>query len=276
MNRIPGDCSFECPPLSEEPRSRTGPLLTAPFGTLPAHCVRPRPNRFSALIVAALLLSGCAWLVPQQKVQEELTKQTTANRELEEKLARLQLLLLEKEALVKALEKKLDEATLEVVRTKAKLRSLESKAEAASTLAEGEIALKALKTEAADSEKDVEILQSEALLKASNKELKEENYGGALYLAARAKVIIKEDQERSKDREKAPKMAGEVSFAMPLPLRLVSMGNIRVGPGLDSKVLFSLPGGSALVGYSYRGLWVRVTVEGGRSGWVYYGLVGGR
>ncbi|HET6371104.1 MAG TPA: SH3 domain-containing protein, partial [Nitrospiria bacterium] len=203
-------------------------------------------------------------------------RQTAANQELEEKLASYQLLLLEKEAQAKELDKKLDEATLEVVRTKAKLRSLESKAEAASTLAEGEIALKALKSNAVGFEKDSEVLQAEDLLKASNQELKKENYGGALYLATRAKAIIKEGQERSRDREKTPIMKGEVTFAIPLRLQMVNNGNIRESPGLDSKVLFTLREGSTIVGYSYRGLWVRVRTEGGRGGWVYYSLIGGR
>ncbi len=245
---------------------------------------RSRLYHFSSVIVVGVLLSGCAWTAweqpdkagSRQKLKEALTRQTTANQELEEKLAKLQLLLLEKEAQGKELNKKLDEATLEVVRTKAKLRSLESKAEAASTLAEGEIALKALKTNVVVSEKDTEILQAEELLKASNLELEKENYGGALYLATRAKVIIKEVQERSKDREETPMMAGEVPFAMPLQLRLVSSGKVKEGPGLDSKVLFSLPEGSAIVGYSYRGLWVRVRDKDGRGGWIYYRLVGRR
>jgi uncharacterized protein YgiM (DUF1202 family) len=231
---------------------------------------------FCPLIVGVVLLSGCAWTGWPLFDQDALTKQTTANRELEERLAKLQLQLLEKEAQGKELNKKLDEATLEVVRTKAKLRSLESKAEAASTLAEGEIALKALKTNVVGWEKDEEILQVEELLKASNLELEKENYGGALYLATRAKAIIKEGQERSQDREKTPMMKGEVPFAVPLLLRLVRPGNVREGPGLDSKVLFSLQEGSRLAGYSYRGLWVRVKAENGHGGWIHYSLVGGR
>ncbi len=242
-----------------------------------------------ALVVAGLLLSGCAGtfsgqprvVVSEQKLQDALIKETTTNRELEEKLAGFQLLLLEQEAQDKELNKKLEEATLEVVRAKAKLHSLESKAEAASTLAEGEIALKALKSKAiglkdAGGVKDAGLVQAEALLNASNLELKKENYGGALYLAARAKLLIKEDQERLKGREKSAMLEGEVPFAMPLLLRVVSPGNVREGPGLDSTVLFSLQEGHALVGYSYRGLWVRVRAEDGRGGWIHYNLVGGR
>ncbi len=226
--------------------------------------------------MSAVLISGCAWTVSGQKFREELTRQTTANREMEEKLARFRLLLLEKEVQGKELEKRLEEATLEVVRAKAKLRSLESKAEAASALAEGEIALKALKANVVDLEKGPEILQAEELLKASNLELEKENYGGALYLAARAKVIINEGQQRSKDRQKTPMVAGEVPFAFPLLLRVVSQSNVREGPSLDSKILFSLQKGNALVGHSYMGLWVRVKAEDGRSGWVHYILVEGR
>jgi multidrug efflux pump subunit AcrA (membrane-fusion protein) len=236
------------------------------------------------VIAAGGLIAGCASLSGRQaeqeaagqKLQEALTQQTTANQELEGKLARLQLQLLEKEAQNKDLDRRLDEAILEVVRAKAKLRSLESKAEAVSTLAEGEIALKALKANVGGVENDADVVQAEGLLKASGLELKKENYGGALYLATQAKSIINERQERSTGRKKAPMMAGEVSFATPLPLRLVNSGKIREGPGLDAKVLFTLEKGTALVGHSYKGLWVRVSSEDSRAGWVYYSLIAGR
>lgn len=219
-------------------------------------------------MAAAALLSGCA-------LQEALTRQTTANQGLEEKLAKLQMLLWEEESRSQELGRKLDEATLEVVRAKAKLQSLESKAEAASTLAEGEIALKALKSGAAGLGKNSEILQAEELLKASGLEIKKENYGGALYLATRAKAIIKESQERSENREKRPMMAGEVTFSIPVRLRVATPCNVREGPGLDSKVLFSLSEGHALVGSSYKGSWVRVRTDNGQGGWIYYSLVDG-
>jgi hypothetical protein len=163
-----------------------------------------------------------------------------------------------------------------VVRTKAKLRSVESKAEAVSTLAEAEIALKTLKANLPGIEKDADFIHAENLLRASGAELKKENYGGALYLAIQAKSLINEGQEGSAGRKKAPMMAGEVSFATAVPLRLVSSSKIREGPGLESRVLFTLQEGSELVGYSYKGLWVRVSSDDGRVGWVYYSLIAGR
>jgi uncharacterized protein YgiM (DUF1202 family) len=238
----------------------------------------------SLLIVAGGLITSCASLSQKQteqevagrQLQEALTKQTATNQELEGKVAKLQLLVLEKDAKNKDLDRRLTEAIQEVVRTKAKLRSVESKAEAVSTLAEGEIALKTLKTNLPGVEKDADFIHAEELLRASGLELKKENYGGALYLAIQAKSIINEGQERSTGRKRASLMAGEVPFAIPVPLRLVSSSKVREGPGLDSKILFTLSEGTALVGHSYKGLWVRVSSEDNRGGWVYYSLIAGR
>ena len=210
------------------------------------------------------------------EAKEALTKQTAVAQELDAKLARLQLLSLEKELQKKELNAKLEEAILEVVRAKAKLRSLETKAETVSALAESEIALKALRTSVADQENDAKAAKAAELLKASAGELKKENYSGALYLATQAKALIREDEERSKDREKKAMMAGELAFAMPLPLQTVRQTKVKEGPSLDSKALFVVKQGTPFVGYSFKGPWVRVRAEDGRSGWLYYKVVGGR
>ena len=210
------------------------------------------------------------------EAKEALTKQTAAAQELDAKLARLKLLSLEKELQKKELNAKLEEAMLEVVRAKAKLRSLETKAETVSALAEGEIALKALRTSVADQENDAKAAKAAELLKASAGELKRENYSGALYLATQAKALIREDEERSKEREKKAMMAGELAFAMPLPLQTVSQTKVKEGPSLDSKALFVVKQGTPFVGYSFKGPWVRVRAEDGRSGWLYYKVVDGR
>ena len=231
----------------------------------------------------ALTKQAAVSLAERQKLEksytdakEALTKQVAIGHESEGKLARLQLLSLEKEIQKKELSSKLEEAMLEVVRTKAKLRSLETKAEAVSALAEGEIALKSLKTNAADQENDARSSKVEELLKASGLELKKENYSGALYLTTQAKTLIREDQERSKDREKKAMMAGEVPFALPLPLQAIGQTKVKEGPSLDSKPLFAVQQGTAFTGYSFKGPWVRVRAEDGRSGWVNYKLVDGR
>ncbi|HEY6414910.1 MAG TPA: hypothetical protein VIX41_01690, partial [Acidimicrobiales bacterium] len=148
---------------------------------------------------AASLLTSCAWLAPspdgarpgaaesaaqaaleeerqqlqrerqrveqeRRKLDEAAKKQAATNQELEERVARLHIALLEREAQVRLLTQKLDTAILEVVRTMAKLRSLESRAEAASNLAETEIALNAVERESAGREKPADSMQAEKLL----------------------------------------------------------------------------------------------------------------
>ena len=66
--------------------------------------------------------------------------------DLERRIARLELSLMEKEAQVDELQSQLDDTRQEVVRAMAKLQTLATRAEAASGIAEAEVALQTLKT----------------------------------------------------------------------------------------------------------------------------------
>ncbi|MFQ5847436.1 MAG: SH3 domain-containing protein [Candidatus Methylomirabilales bacterium] len=255
---------------------------------------RSRVRRFGStpvilffLVTPGILVFGCAGKTLQgaakpsaeekadRDLREKLAKQTAASRQLDEKVAQLQLQILERETQMREVQKKLDETIQEVVRAKAKLHSLESKAEAASTMAEAEIALKSLRARAAGQEKGLAVTQVEHLLKMSAAEFEKENYGGALYLTGQAKNLIKAGEARLMSREGISMRAGEVLFAVPLHLRVLRRSNVREGPGLDFKVLFTLEKGAALVGQSYKGQWVRVKDQNDRGGWIFRTLVHG-
>src|SRR5207249_2194435 len=68
--------------------------------------------------------------------------------------------------------------------------------------------------------------------------------------------------------------AGEVLFALPISLQTMGRANVREGPGAAFHVVFTLDAGTNVTGRSYADQWVRVTDESGRTGWIYYGLVG--
>ena len=225
------------------------------------------------LFLSAALLSACAGKTAPPATQESAAKQRVASRELEERIVELQLHLLEQEAHMKELQRKLDEAIAEVVRAKAKMHSLESKAEAASTMAEAEIALNVLNARMPGEGKSPEAVQAEHLLKMSLGEFEKQNYGGALYLVNQAKGFITAGEARLKSQEHV--RAGEVFFAAPLALRVLRTGNVREGPGLNFKVLFTLEKGTPLVGHSRRGQWVRIEDQKGQAGWISYTLVEG-
>src|SRR6267143_3849772 len=111
---------------------------------------------------------------------------------LEQRAARLELKVLEQEAQVDELQSRLDDARREVVRAMAKLQSLATRAEAASGMAEAEIALQALRTGTGgggggSATAPPELNQGTQLLQLSTVEFDRQNYGGALYLANEAK-----------------------------------------------------------------------------------------
>jgi len=198
------------------------------------------------------------------KLRQELAQKDGALQALQEEKSLQELQVFEREAMIMQLEERLlsqqlllDDAIQEVVRAKAKQRSLESRAEAASELAEAEIALKSFRTKAAGSNRP-ELSSAGQLLTMATQEFRDQNFGGTLYLVAQAKAQIRIGSLRVGEAERAGGLEGEVPFAIPLQLKVNSRSNLREGPGEGFNVLVTLDEETALTGYSARGLWLRV------------------
>jgi len=237
-------------------------VLAVGGGTLAGACSHPAPTTV---------------LPARDSASVRAVTETVAVRDpqLEQRVARLELRLLERDAQIEELQARLDEARREVVRAMAKLQTLASRAEAASAMAETEIALQSLKT-AAGQQAAPEIGQATQLLQLSTAEFNKQNYGGALYLANQAKSVAGRSRERVASDVRGSLRSGEVLLALPLRLATVSRSNVREGPGATFAVLFTLEAGAPLVGYSYADQWVHVGDQAGRSGWVFQSLVGRR
>jgi hypothetical protein len=203
---------------------------------------------------------------------EALAARDAAVRTAEARAAELNLRLLEKSAELQdsadrqaALQRQLDDAIQEVVRAKAKLRSLESRADAASTMAEAEIALTALRGREANHR----VRQGRAAL--CQREFERENYGGALFLATQAKSHL-----RAAETAPAPRSAplpNEVPFASPLAYVVHTDANVREGPGMSFQVVGTVSKGALLTAVSRKNRWLRVTDDRGLTGWVFDGLL---
>ena len=165
---------------------------------------------------------------PRDTVPARRPTQPVAVRDtqLENRVARLELRQLEKEAQVEELQARLDDARREVVRAMAKLQSLATRAEAASGMAEAEIALQALRT-SGNPQGVPELGQAAQLLQLAAAEFDKQNYGGALYLANQAKDAAAAGQGRVASVERGALRQGEVPFA--LPLRLQTAGRAKAG-----------------------------------------------
>jgi hypothetical protein len=260
-------------------------------------------GRTAGLILMIIWLSGCMQQTPapptlsdcpslptqemadladrNQTLEADLAASRAETAELNRTVADLEIRMLQKEALANDLQRRvstqqqrLDDAITEVVRTKSKLRSIESKAEAASTIAEAEIAVKSMQSrvEAGNREKMAELEKAQRLLDNSTTEFKALNYGGALYLAVQARALARAG-DRNDHRSQAGSMEGEVVFDQPLPLVLTKNTNLRAGPGLKENVLTTLKMGTPIVGYAHKGDWIRVHTENGNAGWVHHSLV---
>jgi uncharacterized coiled-coil protein SlyX len=193
---------------------------------------------------------------------------------LEQRAARLELKVLEQDAQVDELQSRLDDARREVVRAMAKLQSLATRAEAASGMAEAEIALQALRgANGNNAPASPEYAQGSRLLQLATNEFDQQNYAGALYLATEAKNAAAAGQGRVAGDDRQTTRKGEVPFALPLRLQTTGRANVRDGPGSGFKVLFTLETGVPVVAYSYVDQWVRIKDESDRTGWIHQSLI---
>src|SRR4051812_5665560 len=200
------------------------------------------------LVAVVGLLSGCALMAgsseeqrqasERRSAEEAARKQTAAHKDLDEKLARMHLQALERDAEIRALNQKLEAAILEVVRAMAKLRGLSGRAEAASNLAETEIALKSIPAEVALRPKDTDLIQAQQLLRMATEEFKKQNYDGTVYLTSQVKMLIKPRTDRLVKGADVAKTDGEHTLSPMLALRASNKTNVREGPGPAFKVLF--------------------------------------
>jgi uncharacterized coiled-coil protein SlyX len=197
---------------------------------------------------------------------------TVRDASLERRVARLELQLMEKDAQIDALTTRLSDTRDEVVRTMSRLQTTTSRAEAASGVAEAEVALQTLRATPGALQL-AELNQIAVLVRRSSQEFNRQNFGGALYLATQAKAQANAARGRLSSVERGETRPGETFFEVPLQLKATSRGNVREGPGTTFPVLFSVDAGSLLTGTSYADDWVRVTDGGGRSGWIFRNLV---
>ena len=86
---------------------------------------------------------------PAPKVIHDTVTVTTRDPELDKRATRLELQLLARDAQIEDLQSRLDDTRAEVVRAMAKLQTVASRAQAASAMAEAEVALQTMKSGAA-------------------------------------------------------------------------------------------------------------------------------
>jgi hypothetical protein len=163
--------------------------------------------------------------------------------------------------------KVLQESTREVTRAKVKLRRLATQADAASYIAEVEVAMESLRSSLGAASTVPLMALAQAILESTAAPFAQGDYGVAMDRAAQAEQLIAlaRYQVRPKSHLRAP---GEVPLQMPIPLKVTSDSKLRRQPLGKARVVGVLKKGSPLVAQAYKGRWMRVEGDDGRAGWV--------
>ncbi len=226
-----------------------------------------------AFVAFAAITTACSSTPPPTPAPSvKVVRETVLVRdpELDKRATRLELQLLARDAQIEDLQVRLEETRAEVVRAMAKLQSVASRAQAASAMAEAEVALQQMKSGA--SEDPPETAQVTRLVRQSATEFNKQNYGGALYLANQAKTVTTSYRGRLGVSKEGAR-PGETLFAVPIKLKTTSRGNVREGPGTNFAVSFLAEPGSSLTAFSYTDEWIRISDDSGRTGWIHQTLV---
>jgi uncharacterized protein YgiM (DUF1202 family) len=207
---------------------------------------------------------------PAPKVVHDTVTVTVRDPDLDKRVARAELQLLARDAQIEDLQSRLEDTRAEVVRAMAKLQTVASRAQAASAMAEAEVALQTMKTGA--SVEPPEATQVTRLVRQSATEFNKQNYGGALYLANQAKTVASSYRGRVGVSREGTR-PGETLFAVPIKLKTTTRGNVREGPGTTFAVSFQADPGTEITAFSYTDEWIRISDDGGRTGWIHQTLV---
>jgi hypothetical protein len=188
---------------------------------------------------------------------EEIRRLETRSRRSEEEQRRLeeQLALSQRE---------LDVTETELIRTKARLKGLETRAEASSAIAEARILVKRLESRG----RSATLRAATDSLEKAETQMKEENYGAALFFALKAQDLVTKAGEN--------RAAGDAEPERPAPQRTylvaVDSANIRQSPSAQAPVVGEARRGARLDALVMRGTWLKIRY-GDVTGWVSLKLV---
>jgi hypothetical protein len=171
--------------------------------------------------------------------------------------------------------KVVQESTREVTRAKAKLRRLATQADAASYLAEVEVALKAQRA-VSPPEASPLLALAQARLDAAAAPFAQGDYVTAMDRAAQAEQLLAVVGDTQPPAAMRSRASPEVLLQVTIPLRSTVDTRLRRDPLPKAPVITIVKKDSPLVAHAYKGRWMRVETEEGRSGWIAQAELGAR
>ena len=241
---------------------RCGSCISA-AGGVPRRGLRAVPLS----VLLAWTLSGCALLQPPAPPPAPVVCD-----QQDREIVRLQQTLAEKDTEIQQLRaqqhvqaKVLKETTGEVARAEVKLRRLATQADAASQLAEVEVALQGPQAQAHPRRAAAQLAQAQHILDAGAASFAQGDYGAAVELAAQSQEII--------DMVATVGPVGRTRGGRAVSGSRYAARAHRLQPACASGAHGNRTGcvrqGAPVLADAYRGEWLRVRTEDGRAGWVF-------
>lgn len=207
---------------------------------------------------------------PQEENMEALLKGQLASRTQE--VGRLRLQLLAKQAEINQLLLSHERALQKAARANNRPGGFDSKADTVAAIAEAALTIENARESAGD-EQQPALAHAEHLLETSRKEMLAGNLNTASYLAAKALKLAQLPVPPSDAKPNDRLLESETSFVAPITMVTVKRSNVRELPDISSKLLLRLPEGSSVNALGYKDLWIQISTEQGREGWIYYSLL---
>ena len=168
----------------------------------------------------------------------------------------------------------LQETAKQATRAKVKLRRLTTQADAASYVAEVEVALDTARSAPLAPSRAPLLALAQAVLEASATPFAQGDYGAAMDLAAQADELVALIAANPAPPASGARATAETRFDVTIRLRAASESNLRRQPGDKAPSIGVLPEGTRLTATAHRDGWFKVETEDGRAGWMYQSVVG--
>lgn len=232
----------------------------------------PRPR--SLFVLIGLVLGGCATRAPAPApTLPSCVAQQAEIDHLNEALAAKDVEIADLHAHQQGQTQVLQETTTEAARAKVKLRRLATQADAASAVAEVEVALNTLASSHLASNDAASVAQTRHILAAANAAFDQGDYSGAVELAAQSRQLIDMVSTLRERKLGGLHAVAQATFQIRIPLRVAIDSRRRRQPNAQAAVVDFLKTDEPVVASGYQGQWLKVETADGRQGWIFRTLV---
>lgn len=241
---------------------------------------------------AALLLAACATPAPEPppapvlppvvvappacpSCDEQVKEVARLTQELAARDAELRELKSAQREQAKSAQETTREAAREVTRAKAKARRLATQADAASYLAEVEVAIGALRGNATAAVSPLPALAT-AYLALAAEPFARGDYARAMERASQAEEVVGLAARPLPSGRKPARPPVEVALQVPLPLHAATDADVRRQPRPKAPRAGVMRKDAVLTAFGWQDGWLRIQTTDGVAGWVEPAAVGAR